>query len=216
MTTEDAASIRWRGSTGGVPVTFGLPADYTVRMLPGIPYAGTPYMDISPIQGKRLIRAEFVVRVESQAGTSWIGNFERTTDGLEGVAHTADVNMLLVLAAGQGYFVPALDPEGYMVVTVGGVREVAYVASRRSFVFASTDSLACYSGAGEYLWAGRVVVDRLVVKKILQGTLEGSGSDSEKIVDFRVDLDSGECTYLTDLSGRPLWPYPPGRRYEVD
>src|SRR5437899_214164 len=88
-------------------VRFAMSRKWTSEVLPGLPAYG-PMAEPFSATGRGKHREGLVLRFTSEAGESWVGNFQRSGNGIDYVVDHPNGSSIVVIAGGQAYTV---DPE---------------------------------------------------------------------------------------------------------
>jgi len=184
----------WESPVEDGVTTFGLDAPVRAEILPGLPYAGTEYRDISE-RGEKLILAHLVVGFSSEDGVNWIGNFESGVGGgVDGVFHTFEPTKLLVVSGGRGYWVKSATE--WDVAKAFPIRDIVVVHDVRSTFFADWSDIERFDSGQAHVWRERVVADDLVIDRVQSGVLAGRGYDGMgSEITYECDAVSGEVSY---------------------
>jgi hypothetical protein len=163
------------------------------EILPGLPATG-PLPEQFSTSGRGTHREGFVVRINPQAGSSWVGNFQGGIGGFRNVFDHPNRRDLIVVADGQGYVV---DPESRALVAHfgGDISDLIEVPEIDALVVTNGIWLEAYGASGSLWrtrrlsWDGVRLLDRNGLK--LQGEAYSPLDDCWH--PFSVELSSGKC-----------------------
>lgn|SRR5689334_3586138 len=140
-------------------------------------------------------RDGLVVSVRPFSGPRWFGVFGFGGGGMTALSSTPDINTLLVVSQGAGYFVKADNPEWWRetdhVFPVIGLHAVPALGR---IVLHDHTTVAAF-GAGRILWrTGRLSFDGIVIHRIGADYIDGEGWDPTSGVapTFRINTMTGE------------------------
>jgi hypothetical protein len=133
------------------------------------------------------------LRIQPFSSQAWAGRFQEGAEGITGTFATPAADIICVIARGNGYWVPVLEPTNFQMITSVPIREALSVNSRRLLLFVDYTALAAYGPRGR-VWVTRDLSwDGLQIEKITRDVILGSGWDSPaaRRVQFSVDLITG-------------------------
>jgi hypothetical protein len=133
------------------------------------------------------------LRVKPFSSPAWAGRFQEGAEGLTGVFATPSADVICVVARGNGYWAPVLEPTQFEMIASVPIREVLPVSARQLLLFVDYTTIAAYGPSGR-VWVTRDLSwDGLNIDNITGDTIFGSGWDSpsECRVPFTVDLIAG-------------------------
>jgi hypothetical protein len=140
-----------------------------------------------------------LAHIVPENGASWVGVFEwgdvSITSGLSGFWSLPQDDSVCAVSRGVAYIVPVIHPEAYDVLPLRPVCHVLPVPSSGVLVFGDFVRLTAIGRQGKRLWTTqRLSWDGLQMSGVEGKHLVGSGWDapSQKWVDFRVDLETGD------------------------
>jgi len=142
-------------------------------------------------------RDGLLVSVRPHNRPQWFGVFGFGSGGpVMALSSTPDINTLLVVSRGAGYFVKADDPQTWSdtdskIIPVKGLHPIPDLGM---IVMHDHTTVAAF-GAGPMLWrTGRISFDGIVIKQIGTDFIEGEGWDPTSRVPpkFRINTRTGE------------------------
>jgi hypothetical protein len=190
-----------------------LPHSYQLELIEELPgsgqlpqfYFGGSFFK-SPHRESNTRTEGLLLRVISSDKKIWIAVAKESFDlPGSGVYSTFDPEKFCIVAGGYGCFVNAANPELPQAVRALPVTDVRIIEDRSMFVFADYTRLCAYGRAG-LIWENtRVCQDGLKIVSINKKTIDGTGydptSDTDQLMQFSVDLETGESL----LPPHPTW-----------
>lgn len=180
---------------------LGFEAQYDVELPAGIGEAAVDYKFFKPAElptgDLRFdINAEpLIIEVRPSSGEPWTGMFEGGPGGPPFVFATPSADVVCVVAAGQGYWVPVLSPTRYEVIRSIPIREVIPITSQQVVLFVDFTTLAAYGPDGFKWLTEDLSWDGLEITSVTSTAVEGLGWDApaDRKVPFRVDVQTGKA-----------------------
>lgn len=169
----------------------GFPAAYTVREADAM--SGPP--DVSFVaEGVSRSAPVFAIDVVGTKGRRWRGDVFGGRDPLRRLVNGAAPDVLLVIAGGVGYAVPADTPEAYAVLDLRPVTEVLPAVDAKLVICVGLTKVVAIGPDGSLVWtSSRVAADGISGARIGSHVVVVSGWDapSHREVETTLDLNSG-------------------------
>lgn len=135
-----------------------------------------------------------VLSVQTVVRPSWVAAFPSERRGyVTAISSTADPNLLCVAVHGQGYFISADRPEGWIEIPVYPVSQFVPIADLGLIVIADLTRVAAFRG-NKLCWeTRRLSFDGIKFTKVQSDCIEGEAWDptASRRPTFRIDPTSG-------------------------
>lgn len=168
--------------------TAGRSPDYEFARTPAPASPGNLVWDVGGAAGA------LQFEITNAAGRVWIGRACAGVGGLSGVFATPAPNVVCVVAAGDGFWIPTDHPESYQVVSCDPVKLIARVPARDLIICADFTGIAAYGPTGRCWMTKQLSWDGIDISEVTSLLIRGLAWDApkERHVEFEVELGSGK------------------------
>jgi len=171
------------------------PKNYSWEILKGLP--GTGHIHQFPIGGRSFFREGYVVKVFSNNGNIWIGNFQgiRNNMGFSGVFSTPNPWIICIVAHEEGYLVDVNQPSDYQLIDAIGIRNVFTILDLGMLIFVTYTELVSYGSEGKIWETERFGNGEILVADVSKEGIHGTYWKPEinSYPEFYVNPITGEC-----------------------
>lgn len=166
--------------------------DYVIEMDAELPGSGGQVIAFPPGEPSHDATG-MLIRVRLKDG-SWLGSFEPGTGKFRGIYATPSPTHMCVVAYGNAYWVNVFEPSLSHAMPVADTSQVLQLEDARLLVLVDCTDIVAYDKAGLRWRTRQVASDYVRVDGADGRNIWGVASDSsqQKLVDFSVDLRTGE------------------------